>query len=110
MSKDYNYRRMINSGRWLKLRKQKLSSNPLCEDCQEAGRMTAATEVHHVKPCESAKTVREMECLMFDYRNLRSLCHDCHVQEHKRMASHSKKSMMDNVKASVKRFVSRYFD
>lgn len=110
MSKDYNYRRMINSGRWLQLRKQKLSSNPLCQDCEAEGRIVAASEIHHVKPCESANSVKEMERLMFDYGNIRSLCHDCHVMTHKRMASHSKKSMMENVKANVKRFVSRYFE
>lgn len=110
MSKDINYRRMINSMRWLKLRKQKLSSNPLCQDCFENGRATAATEVHHVKPCESARSVSEMEGLMFDYNNLRSLCHDCHVMTHKKLASHSKASMLENVKNSVNRFVSRYFE
>ena len=110
MSKDINYKRMINSGRWLRLRKQKLSSNPLCQDCQLEGRLTAATEVHHVKPCETAKSVREMEGLMFDYNNLRSLCHDCHVITHKRLASHSKQSMIENVKANVKRFVARYLE
>lgn len=110
MSKDYNYRRMINSGRWLKLRKQKLSRNPLCQDCEEEGRIVAASEVHHVIPCESAMTVGEMEGLMYDYSNLRSLCHDCHVMTHKRMDSHSKKYLMENVKANVKRFVSRYFE
>lgn len=110
MSKDVNYRRMINSGRWQMLRKQKLSSNPLCQDCQEEGKVIAASEVHHVIPCEKAKSVREMEQLMFDYNNLRSLCHDCHVLTHKRMASHTKKSMIENVRSSVKRFVSRYFE
>lgn len=110
MSKDANYKRMINSVRWLKLRKQKLSNNPLCQDCQEEGRLVSATEVHHVRPCETAKSVREMEGLMFDYNNLRSLCYDCHVITHKRLASHSKKNMIENVKRSVERFKSRYLD
>lgn len=110
MSKDFNYRRMINSSRWLLLRKQKLSSNPLCQDCESEGKIVAASEVHHVIPCESAKSVMEMEKLMYDYNNLRSLCHDCHVMTHKRMSSHSKKNVMDNVKANVRRFVSRYFE
>ena len=110
MSKDFNYRRMINSGRWQKIRKQKLSSNPLCQDCQERGKIVAAREVHHVKPCETAKTVREMEVLMFDYNNLRSLCHECHVLTHKRMKSKTKESVIENMKKNVKRFVSRYFE
>lgn len=110
MSKDANYIRMINSVRWLKLRKQKLSNNPLCQECQEEGRFIAATEVHHVRPCETAKSVREMEGLMFDYNNLRSLCHDCHVITHKRLASHSKKNMIENVQRSVERFKERFLD
>ena len=110
MSKDFNYRRMINSGRWQKIRKQKLSSNPLCQDCKEQGKIVAAREVHHVKPCETEKTVREMEVLMFDYNNLRSLCHECHVLTHKRMKSKTKESVIENMKNNVKRFVSRYFE
>lgn len=110
MSKDVNYRRMINSGRWQTLRKQKLSSNPLCQDCQAEGKVMAASEVHHIIPCESAKSVREMERLMFDYNNLRSLCHDCHVLTHKNMRSKRKEKVIENRLNSIKRFVSRYFE
>ena len=108
MSKDFNYKRMINSMRWLKLRKKKIQANPLCEDCKESGLITPATEVHHVIPCESAKTITAMEGLMFDYNNLRSLCHDCHVLIHKAMKSHSREAMQANVKTSNERFVNRF--
>ena len=55
-----------------------LSDHPLCEDCEEAGRVTAAEEVDHVVPlseggaddesnfasrckrCHAAKTARDM--------------------------------------------------
>lgn len=70
----------------------------------------AASEVHHVIPCESAKSVREMEMLMFDYNNLRSLCHDCHVLTHKNMRSKRKEKVIENRLNSIKRFVSRYFE
>ena len=110
MSKDINYRRMINSARWLRLRKEKLKESPLCEDCRLEGIYTPATEIHHVRPCEWAKSVREMERLMFDFNNLRSLCHDCHVLTHKNLGSHSKNKMAENIEKKVKRFVSRYFE
>lgn len=110
MSKDFNYKRMINSGRWLQLRKQKLSSNPLCEDCLDRGMYVPAKEVHHVIPCETAQSISEMHSLMYDYTNLRSLCHECHVRTHKELKSHSKESVMANVKNSVKRFVEKFIE
>ena len=45
MSKDYNYKRMIQSARWQRLRKEKIKMNPLCQDCLEAGIYTPAQEV-----------------------------------------------------------------
>lgn len=110
MSKDINYKRMINSGRWLQLRKQKLSSNPLCEDCLERGLYVSAREVHHVQPCERAKSIAEMQRLMYDYNNLKSLCHECHVEAHKTLRSHTKESMLENVKKNVQRFIERFLD
>ena len=110
MSKDANYIRMINSKRWLQLRKKKLSAQPLCEDCKRSGIIEPATEVHHVVPCETARSVKDMEGLMFDYNNLRSLCHDCHVITHKAMKSHSREAMQANVKATNDRFISRFLE
>jgi 5-methylcytosine-specific restriction protein A len=110
MSKDINYIKMINSTRWLRLRKRKLTANPLCEDCKASGYITPATEVHHVVPCETAKSVVAMEGLMFDYNNLRSLCHDCHVITHMAMKSHSREAVQANVRSSNDRFVSRFLE
>lgn len=60
---------------WRKLRKMKLTADPLCEYCQEKGKVNAATEVDHIdgnvknlnwdnlasscKSCHSKKTVKE---------------------------------------------------
>ena len=46
--------------------------NYQCQDCKEAGRFTAATEVHHVIPLEDRPD------LGLEVSNLRSLCHACH--------------------------------
>lgn len=54
--------------RWRKVRAMALARQPLCCDCQRAGRTTAATEVHHIdgNPRHNA----------FD--NLMPLCKRCH--------------------------------
>ena len=55
MAKDKDYKRMIHTSRWLKLRRDKLSDYPLCERCEQMGKVTAATEVHHVHPVEMGR-------------------------------------------------------
>ena len=35
MAKDKEYNKLIHKNKWLKLRKAKLSSNPICERCKE---------------------------------------------------------------------------
>lgn len=82
MSKDKDYNRLIHAAKWLKLRRAVLSSHPLCEQCEKEGRISAATEVHHCVPCETARNAVEMEILMYDPHNLVALCHRCHVQVH----------------------------
>jgi len=34
---------------WRKVRRSKLASEPLCQDCKANGRVTIATEPHHIK-------------------------------------------------------------
>lgn len=43
-----------------------------CQDCKDKGKMTRATEVHHVIPLEDRPD------LGLELSNLRCLCHDCH--------------------------------
>ena len=85
MATDRDYRRLIHDRRWLRLRRDVLTAHPLCRDCEEQGRLTAATEVHHVVPCQSAPTLQAMEALMYDPSNLRPLCHACHLKVHQRL-------------------------
>lgn len=72
------------------LRRRKLTENPLCERCLEEGRYTQATEIHHIKPVEDAFSPWEQESLMYDFCNLRSLCHRCHVAVHTEMGRSGK--------------------
>ena len=45
-------------------------SHPLCEMCEQDGRLTKANEVHHVLPLSQGGT--------HDESNLMSLCKSCH--------------------------------
>lgn len=85
MSRDRDYNKLINTMRWRRLRHSKLSDQPLCERCLKEGRVTAASEVHHKVPVESSPTMSGKTSLMYDYANLMSICHECHVKEHKEM-------------------------
>jgi len=108
MSRDKNYIRMINSQRWRGLRLKKLQLQPLCEECLESGKTTAACEVHHIIPVESAHDIRQMQALMFDMNNLMSLCHICHADIHKKMFSHTKENVKANRQRQTKRFIEKY--
>lgn len=107
---DANYRRIINSKRWQRVRAAKLRRQPLCEDCLSAGRAVSASEVHHVVPLSRGRSYGEMERLAFDPANLRSLCRDCHAAAHRRLASASVGSCSDARAASADRFVEKYLD
>lgn len=108
MGKDRDYQRMIRTGRWLRLRRDKLSDFPLCERCEEEGRHSLAVEVHHVVPVEDGVTRQEKERLMFDYFNLRALCHDCHVKTHVEMGRSGKAYADRRRKEGIKRFVNKF--
>lgn len=85
MSNDPDYRRLINSVRWLRLRRDVLTATPLCERCTREGFVTAATEVHHRRPVETGLNFNEKRRLMYDPSNLMALCHGCHVAIHTEM-------------------------
>lgn len=55
---------------WPKLRARYLRTHPFCEQCRAQGRLTQATEVHHVLPLEHGGTN--------DLNNLMALCKPCH--------------------------------
>lgn len=66
---------------WRRLRKQALQrDNYLCRECLRRGKITQATEVHHIMDLETFPS------LALELSNLESLCWDCHEQtkHHKR--------------------------
>lgn len=108
MAKDKDYKRLIHTERWLLLRRDKLTANPLCERCRAQGIIRAATEVHHIKPVEDGLTYREKVTLMFDSHNLRALCHDCHVKTHVEMGRSGKVQAKRRAKEHLQRFEDKF--
>ena len=90
MARDRDYNKLINCMRWRRLRNERLSRHPLCEQCEKEGRLTYATEVHHITPVETGLTLADKERLAYNPSNLIALCHDCHVKAHKALLSYSK--------------------
>lgn len=65
---------------WRKMRDTYLHEHPLCEDCLAKGKVTAATDIHHIK-----SPFRNGEInwgLLLNYENLAALCKECHGNRH----------------------------
>lgn len=109
MAKDKEYIKLIHAGRWLKLRRSKLTACPLCERCEQNGLVRPATEVHHIFPVEDALSSAEKARLMYDPHNLMALCHSCHVEIHKQMGRsgkvQAKRRAFEHLKQFKKKFL-----
>lgn len=69
-------------GAWRRLRNQILAAEPLCRNCAEAGRVTAATEVHHLERFNGLHDPKRL-----DPRNCAPICRPCHARESQRQAT-----------------------
>lgn len=58
---------------WQQLRRLVLSRQPLCVECERAGRVVTATEVDHIVPLAAGGTDAT--------ENLQPLCHSCHSRK-----------------------------
>ena len=105
MSRDPRYQNLLNSPRWKELRRSYLQQHPLCERCQRDGFVTAAVDVHHKQPVESAKTEQEMERLAYNPANLEALCIPCHIKTHQEARSHTKEKVQENKARARRRFM-----
>ncbi|MCL2072081.1 MAG: HNH endonuclease [Oscillospiraceae bacterium] len=56
--------------RWQKIRAVYLSKQPLCADCEKAGKLKPATEVHHIISIADGGSD--------SHENLMGLCKSCH--------------------------------
>ena len=106
MSRDKNYQRLLNSPRWLEVKRIVWQrANGLCEDCMKEGFVTPGVDCHHIVPVESAKTVQEMERLAYDVSNIRLLCVACHIKTHQEMRSHTREKVQENKARARRRFM-----
>ncbi len=81
---NLNHKAVYNTNQWRYIRIEKLMNNPLCENCLKNDKIELAIEVHHIKPISNGKNIVEKQILGFDYKNLISLCVNCHKDEHKK--------------------------
>lgn len=63
------------SYRWKKLRDRYIAQHPHCEECLKEGKITLATDVDHIIPH------RGDQVLLYDEKNLQSLCKSCHSRK-----------------------------
>lgn len=108
MSKDKQYRSLLGCAKWRRLRCLKLSRQPLCEHCQEQGRIRPATEVHHLVPVEQGRNYAEKQALAYDLNNLCALCHDCHIAVHLELGRSGRKQRQATAQAHLQRFKARF--
>lgn len=71
---------------WRKLREEFMHKHPLCEECLRNGKVTPATDVHHIRTPFKGGEVNY--ALLLDPENLMSLCKDCHGQIHAAQQGH----------------------
>jgi len=69
--RDKESKRFYHSTQWSKIKGMKLSQDPLCECCSQAGRVTKADVVHHMIPIKKGTKRLDLDFLV-------SLCHACH--------------------------------
>lgn len=116
MSRNRQYQQLLNARRWKELRAWKLQQCPLCERCREEGEaagikggyITAAVDVHHIVPVETAKTLQDMERLCYDPRNLKALCIPCHIKTHKEAGSHTRAEHQRREQTRLQQWIDRH--
>lgn len=71
---------------WRKMRDCYLREHPLCDECLKKGKITPATDIHHIKsPFRNGEI---NYALLLDEDNLMSLCKECHGNIHAAQQGH----------------------
>ena len=107
-AQDNDYRAMLHTSRWQKLRCRKLAANPYCEACARDRVYRPATEVHHRVPVMSVADPVSRLALMYDIGNLVSLCHDCHVAVHRTLGKQGRDEQRRRTEDAMSLFIDRY--
>ena len=102
------YRKLINSQKWAKLRAEKMQTDPICERCKLSGTITPGAEIHHITPIDNGATPAEKKRLAYNPHNLQTLCHNCHVATHKELQSKSTQATKIRAKNTTATFVTEF--
>lgn len=86
-----------------------LTKHPVCQRCEAEGRLTPATEVHHVRPVEEAFGKAERVQRMYDPHNVRALCHDCHVRTHTELGRSGKEANRKRNDEHTREVIEKFF-
>lgn len=71
---------------WRKMRDTYMHEHPICEECLKKGKITPATDIHHIRsPFRNGEV---NWTLLLDYNNLMSLCKECHGNIHAKQQGH----------------------
>ena len=108
IKRSTQYKKLINSQKWAKLRAEKLQNNPLCERCMSSGIIAPGTEIHHITPIETGANFEQMKLLAYNYSNLITLCHVFHVQVHKDLQSKTAKQTQARNATKAAGFVDQF--
>ena len=109
MGRNKEYRKLINTRKWQKMRLQALSkTNYLCAVCLKDDITTPATEVHHIAPVETGANLLHMKQLCYDPNNLLPVCKECHKNEHIKLQSYTKSETQKRNKERANAFVNRF--
>ncbi len=108
-SRDQDYLRLMRSKQWRVLRNQLLASFPLCVRCKNEGRITSATEIHHIVPVENGRNYQEKQQLAFSVANLIPLCRECHRQEHILLGKNTRQQQEAKAKTRAEEYCRRFF-
>ncbi len=77
-------KQFYSSVAWQRCREAyKRSVGGLCEECMKYGKISPATEVHHIRKL-TKKTIHDPE-ITLSFKNLQALCSSCHEAKHKKI-------------------------
>lgn len=110
MNRSNQYRKLINSRKWVKLRNEKIKQDPLCERCSLSGIITPGAEIHHITPVDDGTTPAEKKRLAYNPNNLQTLCKSCHVAIHKELQSKSKAATKRRAKDTAAVFIAEFLN
>ena len=74
------YKHIIRSSKWQRVRKEYFAEHPACEICGAKGKVL---DVHHRVPIQRALSVGAIKYLSYSMDNLMTLCRACHRAKHR---------------------------